>query len=515
MNKQDKETLFKYRHLARIVIEAVTPLSISTGEKNSITNSVIATDANGLPYIPGTTLAGIIRHTLDIKTANNLFGFQETEEERKAREKAGKAKSEDKSKGSEIIFSDAKMIDNEGYVKDGIQEIKWENDFSKHFKNLPIRQHVRINDKGTAEKRGKFDEQIIYKGTRFCFEMELLSKSLDFLPQETSEKWKPEKSNSDKLTSFDTLLIQLQSNVLRIGGGSRSGFGEINIINELSKKVVIDLTDKHQRNMYLDKTSNLTDTAFWDNNTLQTSLPTKQTAVGWTKYELDLVPEDFFLFSSGFGNEDADITPVTEACIHWDEEHHGKFELNNILIPATSIKGALAHRVAFYWNKNEKRFAFNNKEEENKYDKNKNTHPLVGKENPAVLALFGSEGTQENENEKKTKGNVIISDLITTPINEKEVKTFNHVAIDRFTGGAMAGALFNEQVTYGNKKEIPTLTILLETDKEAHDDNILLALEQSLFDIASGLLPLGGGTNRGHGIFTGTVKRNENLIFKA
>lgn len=501
MNKQDKATLFRYRHLARIVIEAVTPLSIGTGEKNIITDSVIATDVNGLPYIPGTTLAGIIRHSLSKETANSLFGFQETEEQRRIREKAREPKSEDTSKGSEIIFSDAQIIDNYGHVIDGLQKINWENEFFKHFKDLPIRQHVRINEKGVAQDRGKFDEQIIYKGTRFCFEMELVSQYS--LLQENPN-------------SFDNLLIQLQSNILRIGGGGRSGFGEIRIIKELSKNAFIDLADEQQRKMYLDKTSNLDDTTFWNNDNLFTSsLPDKQIAENWTKYELDLTPEDFFLFGSGFENEEANITPVTESYIQWDEQNQGKFESNAILVPASSIKGALAHRIAFYWNKKEERYAFNNKKEEKNLDKENYIPPLVGKENPAILALFGSEGTQTNENEKKIKGNVIISDIIVSLMNDIELKTFNHTAIDRFTGGAITGALFSEQVIYRKKKKIPTITILVNNEVTPDNSSIQDALEQALFDIASGMLPLGGCVNKGYGVFIGTVKKNEKTIFNA
>jgi hypothetical protein len=31
----------------------------------------------------------------------------------------------------------------------------------------------------------------------------------------------------------------------------------------------------------------------------------------------------------------------------------------------------------------------------------------------------------------------------------------------------------------------------------------------SLDDICKGILPLGGGVNRGHGIFSGTIKKEE------
>ena len=39
------------------------------------------------------------------------------------------------------------------------------------------------------------------------------------------------------------------------------------------------------------------------------------------------------------------------------------------------------------------------------------------------------------------------------------------------------------------------------------------ALEVALQDICKGMLPLGGGVNRGNGIFSGTLKRGEEIIY--
>ncbi|MDE7189099.1 MAG: hypothetical protein K2N96_03030, partial [Muribaculaceae bacterium] len=70
----------------------------------------------------------------------------------------------------------------------------------------------------------------------------------------------------------------------------------------------------------------------------------------WISYRLSLTPELFFLFGSGFGDEEADMTPVKAKKVVWN---NGKGELkeNLVLIPATSVKGALSHRVACHWNR--------------------------------------------------------------------------------------------------------------------------------------------------------------------
>lgn len=83
-------------------------------------------------------------------------------------------------------------------------------------------------------------------------------------------------------------------------------------------------------------------------------------------------------------------------------------------------------------------------------------------------------------------------------------KIFNHVAIDRFTGGASDGALFSEKAN-----RTKDLTIDLYLDRTDFDDsNIITALERALYDICRGLLPLGGMVTKGHGIFTGQLLKD-------
>lgn len=486
MNSQDTMTVFTHRYMARIVLEAVTPLLVATGEKSILADAVIATDVNGLPYIPGTTLAGIVKHALDGAIADELFGFRETNQDRQLR----RAEVKDPSKGSEIIFTDARMVNHFGEVMDGLRTIIWEEDFYRFYRELPVRQHVRINQRGVVADSGKFAEQVIYKGTRFCFEMEMISA-------------KPSGNESPARGKdlFAYLLRKLQSDVFRIGGGTRCGFGEITVIGKLSKQATLDLTLKEQRDLYLDKTSDLSDIRFWDSKATAfiSDLPDKEVTGGWTTYKLRLTANDFFLFGSGFGDEEADMTPVTEAYVDWTKTP-AEFKTNNILIPATSIKGAMAHRLAFHWNRIEERFV-----------ENKEKRPLVGNENPAVLALFGSEGEKKDENKQQVKGRVILSDIIKPAITKKNSKLLNHISIDRFTGGTLDGALFAEKVFFGGEN-VFTLKILVENVALA-DERIRQAFEHTLIDIASGMLPLGGGVNRGHGVFGGIVCRNEELIY--
>ena len=148
---------YPYRSLARVILEAKTPLCISSGEKDLKSDSLCIKDANGLPYIPGTSIAGVLRSLcLDKNKSESVFGFNYKEG----------------GEGSRIIISDAKLLDENGTPVDGI--INRKSEFLLRYMDLPVRQHVKIGSNGTAEATGKFDNEVVFKGSRFCFEVELV-----------------------------------------------------------------------------------------------------------------------------------------------------------------------------------------------------------------------------------------------------------------------------------------------------------------------------------------------------
>ena len=299
-------------------------------------------------------------------------------------------------------------------------------------------------------------------------------------------------SNDDKDT-WAKLLNIFSDKSFRIGGGTRKGFGSIKIIS--IKSACFDLQTSDSLNKYLEKSASLNNfTDFSDHELSQVDEPED-----WLEYKLSLTPDDFYCFGSGFGDADADMTPVYEEVIGWDENnkpHKIDFKKRRILIPATSVKGAISHRVAFHFNKLEKRYADKLSEEE--------IRNITGTKNEAVRTLFGCEKDSKN-NEPGQKGNVIFSDRFIT--NKRDEKILNHVAIDRFTGGALDGALFDEKVI--DQRDSFELTFMV--NKESFKNtNVKEAFENTLNDICTGMLPLGGGVMRGHGVFTGTILKKGN-----
>lgn len=446
-------TNYRYRLLARLVLQAETPLAIGCGESDITTDSLVARDVNGLPYIPGTSLAGVLRGFLEVDDESKLWGYQVKE----------------KGRGSEVIFSEGKILDSKGEVVDGIidpYEVL-DDPLLSYYVELPIRQHVSINERGVASKTGKFDQQIVYKGTQFCFEMEIVSES-------------------GAVADIEIIVNALRSKSFRIGGGTRNGYGKLKVVS--AKTIVLDLKDDLTR--YLSKSSNLQEASEWWNDVKEgpsDALDDERFA----NYELCIEPLDFFVFGSGYGDDTgaADSTSVKEGIVK-----DGKFEGGKTLIPATSVKGAVRHRVAFHYNKfRGKRFG--------------DPEAAIASTNLAVRELFGY-----NDGKKLYRGKVIISDVFEAPA--KSV-LMTHVAIDRFTGGAEKGALFTEQTDYGKgmKFRINISVDKSAFDKDSDEQPILKAFEETLTDICKGMLPLGGSVNRGHGIFNGSLAKDGNVIY--
>lgn len=456
--EQIRTSSYTHRLLARIVIQTESPLAIASGNKNFETDSLVVRDVNGLPFIPATSIAGVLRHALGEDVARNYFGYQIPYDKTNG-------------KGSEISFTSGHMIGKEGKVIDGIQKIDFTDSFYSSFKELPIRQHVRINAHGVAEKNGKFDEQVVFKGVRFCFEMELASQTQD-------------------TTYLSNLLKQMNHVSFRLGGGIRNGLGELRTIS--CQQCTLDLTKKTDLTHYLNKSSNLSDDTFWQafpQNSEHKDM-NKENIAGWTNYQLMLQPDDFFLFGSGFGDDQANIIPLTETIITWPDNIHPQREEECILIPASSIKGALAHRIAYYYNKANGRYV----------DGENNNPPLIGVENPAVTTLFGL--VNQNDATIKKRGNVILSDIIVKRGKELN-KVLNHVSIDRFTGGAINSALFQEKSIYGTESSYQ-MDLFVKDEVINDNPQIKDAFEAALTDICVGMLPLGGGVNRGNGCFKGS-----------
>lgn len=553
-----------YKYLAHITLEATTPIAVGSGQKGLWVDKVVARDANGLPYIPGTSLTGVLRHAIadeqqasgtDLINVDDLFGH-----------------GGDNGTGSRLALSSAYMVGSDGQVVEGLQQLDYTQGFYSFFDRLPERDHVRITHRGVADTKGhgKFDEQLVHRGARFVFEIELTG-------------------TLDDDSAWHAILHYMASPAFRIGSSTRKGFGKLRIVSEKSQYRRFDLTHKTDLLAYLNLSASLNEAGEgWQpfNSVGQTDNHPGRANPGWANpgwalYSLQLAPVDFFLFDAGAGDVDADNVPKKELSVEWDANGKPSIDDRNehYLIPATSVKGAISHRTAYHYNVLHKQSIQQNLPnadsvaidletailsnlqkkypdlfpatvsdfsahlqnlplgssdprwkaimeyletitldhlpayEEYKRDltetlaNNKQNH--VGENNVAVVTLFGAandsriqpNGPPGSDQQTGRRGNVILDDIY-LPAHLVDQKLFNHVRIDRFTQGAADGALYQEKTLHTD--EAIQLDIWV-AETALTDNDIKTAFVKTLNDLCEGRLPLGGRTMQGHGIFKGQL----------
>lgn len=540
----------RFRYHAFVIIETDTPVSVGSGEKGINVDRLIVKDANGLPYIPGTGLAGALRAEFaafadEAAKVNDLFGFQHGEE----------------GQGSRLLISSAHLIDHTGKaVIEGLAPQLADDPYYQILGKLPDRDHVRITSKGGAdtEGHGKYNEELLHKGVRMAFRLELISQ------QEEDQDWQQ-------------LLNILHLPTFRIGGGTRKGYGKLAI-----RECLVRQFDLQQR-------SNLIDFLRLDNslNIARSDWKPYQPAVQaanspWLAYTLRLTARDFFLFGASHGNKHADLVPKTEPYFDWSEGKPKLVRKKQLLVPATSLKGALSHRTAYHYNRLRQQFVDSNdtdsqqpvlnipgilallgdwtapddlsvaeagsgqvldeqimqlKEHTQRLEASKveleelvqklqdfDTHTdreaaqiwrafeamlstyieekkrkgePTGENNEAVRNLFGFANDSDTSGQR---GHVLIPDVYLPWEEDQQSKVFNHVSIDRYTGGNMDGMLFSQQVARVQE----TFEVSVYVHRQAlQQAKVKEAFEEALRDLCEGRLALGGSTTKGHGIFEG------------
>lgn len=440
--------------LAHIILEADSALHFGSGDFDMLYDSPIQRDFNGLPIILGTSICGVIKaNAKEIFSENeldSLFGSQDF--------------------SSRLIFSNALLLDEKMEVKENLIPFSKlaKSKFLSHFLSLPQRQHNAISAQGVCKDGAKFDEEVIFKGTRFKCAVSMDCQS------------DGNQNNSDKEAFFKILGLFCSPNI-RFGAGSTKGFGKVK-----AHKITYEiLQTPFSKSASLNET--LAKTFTPDSGILSTK--------NFTRYTLNLTPESVFLFGAGFGDKEADSIGVSEKIIDYDK---GDLSECKLLIPASSIKGSVSQRTHFYINKHLGNFIGEN----NEMDK---------KATQIHATLFGSAESSDKSNQKSqaTKGKILINDLYLDFNENKDSHIFAHNSIDRFTGGTIDGALFQEKANISPAFKLDIFVANATNIADSQDFEIALkSFESALCDICTSLLPLGAASSKGHGFFSGDLEKN-------
>lgn len=181
----------KYNYIVNIIVEATCESPLRIGNRDNDTEDVLK-DREGVPFIPGTSIAGVLREYVTSAYSNeSLFGGQNR---------------------------DGRLV-----VSDGI--------FCVYEKVL--RSRIRIDKQtGTVDQGGKFDVAHIEKGGRFAFTL----------------TWLGLKEELDEVEMLYDALANLNQGNLTFGSQRTNGFGRVSI--EV-KECRYDLTKEADRNQWL------------------------------------------------------------------------------------------------------------------------------------------------------------------------------------------------------------------------------------------------------------------------
>lgn len=405
--------MIRYLFEGSIILEEA--LHIGSGEGSERTDALVVRDDNGNFYIPGTSFLGIFRNAVE-KIAPFIDSFSSCQSNGTCEDKepdevcdtcklfgyGGKG-----GKVSKVIFSNC-MLDravNISEIRDGVSI-------------------ERNSETADPERRAKFDYEVIPKGSKFNFLIELLN------PTERDKK----------LLSIG--FNEFQKGYTGIGAKTSVGLGDFEL--SINSVFELDTTNFTQLKKYI-----------LDENYKGIEIPNPLS--GWsegvnidrekTKNEEEhnipnvcsinykLLFTEPFIIKSGDpsmpGSEELDARFITTTCWHddsWVEKPY---------LIGSSLKGVYRSRC-------EKIVrtlgGFACDPQENKGDlescgKKLKDDDDVYKKSCLVCKLFGS---------SSMKSRIRISSAFSNC--EIPMKKMDYVAIDRFTGGAAEGKKFNSQV---------------------------------------------------------------------
>ena len=466
---------YPLRYVARISLEALTPLHVGTGREWGGSDAGVVLDANGLPSIPGTSIAGVLRTCLDDDAARTVFGWQGPPEQERP-----------DGQGSRLSVSWAYIHDKGDIPVYGVideQRLRADGGLQQAL-NCPVRDHVRITEKGVADASGygKFDETVVCAGHRFTFEMELIGQQGDQM-------------------AWDALVRKLRSPLTRFGGKTRRGLGRFKLVRGCAR--CFDLNKPQDFKDYTDYRGRLDEDIAasvhgWGKMTEGELTEAPGTNGAFLHWELDLRTDSFWLFGAG-SDEEADLAPAREWRVGWRRANNGQatggVELDCYVVPGSAVKGALSHRTLFHARAIAGAYAGERAESEERQAKT-----WHGQIFGAKKSRRSSEGERVEEG---VAGRLYIDDLILSPAEMAGAEALGasrfqqHVTIDSFTGGSLGSNLFSERPLYGGS--IRLRCWLAEPEKV--EPNAQQALRRAFDDLCAGRLQLGGGSGRGRGYF--------------
>lgn len=423
----------KGKIILRGQIECLSPVHIGSG-KVERSDMDILLDSNDKPFIPATGFVGVLRHAIQKQTT------AETEEPERFKNFWGYTENDD-GRQSALCCSDLTLAENSS-------------------PEVIIRDGIRICHKtGIVEKGGKFDFELLERGSRFGLNMEFTFRENDevFVKQ-----------------TARTIYNLLANEQIRIGAKTNSGFGRIALVKDAITLYLFDFLPDGNGSPKEDVCNWLLQN-FSEQNAI--AVADLGEPFGSSKRRFTITAQlrlkNSLLVRSYTGDPQLSDTTQLKSRQDW-------------VIPGTSLKGAIRARA--------ERIA--------------NTLELKNAES-FIKKLFGHVD-DKSRSQNVMKGRVRIQEITLTPADfPTELQT--RIRVDRFTGGVIEGGLFDSMPIFApTDDKLIELYIEIENheiEEQEEDDEFLEAgaglLLLVLKDLWCGDLALGGEKNIGRGVLQG------------
>lgn len=443
----------KIKKYYRIEFQLTSPLSVGSGE-NNLTDRDIIRDSRGVPYIPGTALAGVYRSLFSEKTAEDYFGPELTEKRIQVPSDEPSDEGGNKLKDSDVVTYDAYP---EAYTE----------------KLVTKRDMVALDDYKTAVPGAKFDFQVLEPGLTFVTYIE---QNMD---------------NAKQQWVIDEIAGAWMEGRISVGAKTGRGYGHTKAIKEYS--AIFDLrTEKEketEQESQAGQDDNMKKLAEWlsfdmydsedknwiiaDNNKISgicaenpqekcsiTLELRQQGGISVRQYTTEV--------------DEADYKQLTVQRIAGEEGEDEKE--GTPVIPGTSWAGAFRAQMG-------------------------RLDPDFRRGRATAEKFFGK---AKNKDKDSRKSRIGFSESRITG-GKWVVNTRN--AIDRFTGGTVDGALYTEK-TYYNGRTVLEITCDFSGNGEkafsvSEDERKKFAetMAAAILDLNSGYMAVGGLTAVGRGLF--------------
>ena len=453
------------KHYLKITFQPDSPLCIGSG-RNDITDQDILRDARGIPYIPGSAVAGVLREAchgiMDEKAWKYYFGYSSTNT-------GNKVKSDDDIIESQIIFYDATLVgDNKD--KDGNPKYR-----------ISQRDGVALNEYKSAKKQAKFDWEILEGDCKFQTFIEISEEQSDI----------SEKVKADEVL-MNIAKIWKEADI-RFGAKTTRGFGKICNVEIIRRSFELVKNPDNGIEDWLE--FNLFDDESWKvGDSYEDMLKTLNEDKKWTLKDNNRLSLKLRLegglsirrYSTECSDEESSPDQEQLTTIKFDK--NGSEEV--AVIPGTTWAGAIGHRM------------------EELIDCSKVKKFERGKDDIQTYYYFGTVNGKVKEksliyfNESKLTGG--------------QFKKMSRNAIDRFLGSTAEGALFTEKIYIGGETTLDIGFGDPYNTAVVYSDDFINALAAVLTDLHEGYLAVGGATSVGRGIFSileiNGVKLNEGKL---